>query len=166
VTATKGKLPALERLRELLAYDPETGTLTWRVSTSRRAPIGAEAGCLSKKSGYVLVRVDNVLHRAHRLVWKMVYEEEPGEIDHANGVRHDNRMANLRPVTRSQNNMNRRATSVHGKGVCFDKERGLFAAKIKLGGRQHNLGRFATAEAAAEAYKRAADEMFGEYARY
>jgi hypothetical protein len=92
------------------------------------------------------------------------------EVDHIEPARtHDNRRANLRPATHSQNMANRRK-SVRNKsgfkGVHFDKESGKYRASIRKNSKLRNLGRRSTPEAAAELYRIAAVEEFGEFARF
>lgn len=87
--------------------------------------------------------------------------------DHANGDGLDNRRANLREATSTENNRNRcrRSDNTSGfKGVCWRRERNEWRAHIYVNGRQFSLGTYATAEAAALAYDTAARDLFGEYA--
>jgi hypothetical protein len=91
-----------------------------------------------------------------------------GEVDHINGVRADNRIANLRLATMSQNRANakRRSDNRSGlKGVSWCAPRSKWRAQIKTGGRSQHLGLFGSAEAAHAAYSREATRVFGEYAR-
>jgi hypothetical protein len=92
----------VERLRELLTYDPETGELRWRV-TRRRAAKGSLAGTLNR-NGYRNIEVEQRCYKAHRLAWLYVTGEWPKEtIDHINCKRDDNRWANLRQATTAEN---------------------------------------------------------------
>lgn len=87
--------------------------------------------------------------------------------DHANGDGLDNRRANLREATATENNRNRRRRSDNTsgfKGVTWRKDRNQWRAHIMVSGHQHSLGAYATAEEAARAYDAAAREFFGEYA--
>jgi hypothetical protein len=86
-------------------------------------------------------------------------------VDHINGDPLDNRRANLRPCTVSENAQNKsvvRSLSRY-KGVHCD--RGYWRAQIKKNGAKHHLGYFATAELAARAYDEAALKMFGQFAK-
>ncbi len=88
-------------------------------------------------------------------------------IDHKDRDGLNNSRSNLRSATPSQNSCNRalRKDSRTGrKGVSFDKGRGKWFAKIQFNGRQHFLGRFATLEAASDAYDAAALKLHGEFA--
>lgn len=92
----------------------------------------------------------------------------PDCTDHINGNGLDNRKANLRPATRSQNGANSRLSSrsTSGyKGVSYDRARGSWKAQIGFRGENRFLGRYPTAEQAAAAYDAAAQELFGAYAR-
>lgn len=87
--------------------------------------------------------------------------------DHRNGDGLDNRRANLREATQTQNmcNRQRRSGSSSGfKGVTWWKRDGKWKAQIGLAGKNHHLGYFSTAEEAARAYDDAARELHGEYA--
>lgn len=66
MTSDKQKSLTSERLREVLAYDPDTGVFTRKVRTAKRVKIGDVAGCLNGK-GYIHISIDGRLHKAHRL---------------------------------------------------------------------------------------------------
>lgn len=95
------------------------------------------------------------------------------ETDHINGNGLDNRRANLRTATASQNRANmgkpRRPDgaphSSRFKGVSWDRSRGKWQAKINVNGRHHNLGRYFDETAAARAYDAAAITAWGDFAR-
>lgn len=157
-----------EDLRRLLAYDADTGAFTWLVALSRRIRPGRKAGSLNG-NGYVQIRVFGRIYAAHRLAWLYVHGEWPPEqIDHMNGDRADNRIANLRPATATQNhaNMRRPRDNTSGsKGVYWDKANSKWVANVRIGGKTKYLGRFDRIEDAAAAYKNAAHKYFGEFAR-
>lgn len=107
----------------------------------------------------------NMKPRMHRLVLEGVSTKL--HIDHINGDRLDNRKSNLRICTCSQNVMNRgpQANNSSGfKGVIFDKSRNKWRAEICVDKKRIYLGRYETAEKAAEAYNFAAIKYHGEYA--
>jgi hypothetical protein len=90
----------------------------------------------------------------------------PGmDVDHINGNGLDNRRCNLRPATRSQNNMNRAKRRGVSKFKGVSPKRGKWRAYLKTGKKQHNLGVFESEYDAARAYDVKAKEMFGEFAR-
>lgn len=143
------------RLRELLSYDPETGVFTWRVSRkSGTAVAGAVAGTISDR-GYVCIKIFGRKYRAHRLAWLHVHGLWPEyDVDHRNRVRHDNRIANLRAVTKAVNQQNRSDAHRNNKvGVLgVQRRRARYVARIQVGGDKKYLGSFKTIEAAQGAY--------------
>lgn len=103
-------LPPLEELLEKFNYDPETGVLSWRKPLSGNVRPGDRAGYRTS-NGYLRVRVGSTHYRIHRLIWKLAYGEDPSEgmdIDHINQDRTDNRIKNLRLVSRKENISNRK----------------------------------------------------------
>jgi hypothetical protein len=142
-----------QRVRELLDYNPESGILTWRVNRSNR-PMGSQAGTINKH-GHMCVGIDGSIRYAHRLIWLWVYGEWPdGEVDHINGIRADNRIANLRCGDRRLNMENKRRAMRNSKsgvlGVTLAG--GRWRASIGVGGRTLHLGTFDTPEMAHERY--------------
>jgi hypothetical protein len=120
------------------------------------------AGGLST-CGYRRINIDRRLYQAHRLAWLYVHGRWPiVELDHINGVRDDNRLANLREATRAQNNQNlsQRSDNKSGHvGASFHKQTRRWKAQIQVGGQTRHLGLYATPEAAHDAYLAAKAEM-------
>lgn len=155
----------LERLKTLIEYNPDTGSMVWRISTSNRNPVGSEAGTIMA-NGYRAVTIDGQRHLGHRLAWFYVHGSWPKELDHINRDRSDNRMVNLRLATRSQNNMNRSARSDNKSGVTgvtWHKQSQKWRATIHKNGKQIQIGMFETIEEAAKAYSLAAQDMHGDF---
>ncbi len=156
----------LDRLREVLHYDPETGIWTWLVTLSSRNPAGNLACKTKHDTGYHRVSIDGHRYKAHRLAWLYMTGEWPkNQIDHKNIIRHDNRWENLREANQQQNSANMiRGTSNSGlKGVFKKKNR--YLAHITVNYKSIYLGTFQSKEEAAEAYRAAAETNFGLYAR-
>lgn len=142
-----------DRVRELLHYEPDTGTFTWR-KTSRRAVAGAVAGS-DNGEGYLQISVDGRRYAAHRLAWLHVHGDWPEtELDHIDGVRSHNALANLRLADRFLNNRNVHGARHNSKtGLLGASPKGnRFVAQITANGVNHYLGRFKTAEEAHAAY--------------
>jgi hypothetical protein len=145
-----------DRLKYLLDYNPETGIFIWKVS--RRVRSGDVAGYTNDR-GYVLVRVDGKLYKAHRLAWFYVHGVWPDEIDHIHGNRSDNRISQLRDVPHSGNAQNIRAARRDNAsgllGVSLHKASGKYVAQIQLDKKKHYLGLFDTSHLAHQAYIKA-----------
>ena len=166
--ATKGAVTAA-LVRKLFAYDPESGALTRIVRTSKSVKLGDVVGCISGTTGYRVASINSRPYAVHRLIWLHVHGEwPPANIDHINGVRSDNRIANLRCASKSENGMNRGApinNSSGFKGVYWHRAAGKWLAQIVVDGKHHYLGLFDCSIAAHEAYKQASDQLHGNFAR-
>ena len=157
------ELPSQELLRERLAYDPETGILTW--AYSRGGITKGKVVGHPNKTGYWQVMLDRKSYQAHRLIWKwMTGEDPPAFIDHINHDRHDNRWVNLRLATPAQNNQNVRGWGKYKKGVRKSTCGTTFDATIRVDGRSIHLGCFNTEDEAHQAYCDAADRVHGLFA--
>jgi hypothetical protein len=154
------------RLQEVLDYNPETGEFRRKVATSSRAKVGAVAGGLNIR-GYWQISVDNEQYYAHRLAWLYMTGEWPDKgVDHRNGVITDNRICNLREASNSQNGQNSlysRGCSRY-RGVCWNKRKNKWLARIVVNGKQIFLGYFSIEELAAASYQEA-QRKFHPFAR-
>lgn len=149
---------SVERLREVLDYDPTTGEFRWR-----RGRYKGIAGAVMKL-GYRTISVGGGRFYAHRLAWFYVHGAwPPDQVDHLNGDRDDNRLSNLRLATNKQNIENRhrvRSDSRSGlRGVQIHKQTGRWRARIKVAGRYRHLGLFDSPEEASRAYLAAKQEL-------
>lgn len=156
----------IERLREQLSYDPEAGLFRWLVSRKRGNVVaGKIAGCFNSK-GAIRIGIDGKSYLAHRLAWFYMTRVWPSDqIDHRNLKPADNRWSNLRQATPSQNQANTRRHRPGLKGATLHKRTGKYQAQIKRDGFHVYLGLFDTELAAHQAYARAAETTFGEFAR-
>ena len=156
-----------KRMKELLTYDKSTGIITRTKTISGNAVKGMVAGSV-KKNGYVHIQVDGKLYLGHRLAWLHEFGQFPaGFLDHINGVRNDNRIDNLRPVTPSQNchNERMRTNNTSGvKGVTWDKRRKSWVAKFWHEQKCINVGNFKNLDDAREAVMKKRKEIHGEFA--
>ena len=144
-----------EQVSELLSYDPLTGDLYWKVPCGGRR-MGVPAGSVDAY-GYRAVAVLRTTYKSHRLAWLLSYGTWPEhELDHINGVRDDNRLANLRAATREVNAQNLHSARTDSQtgvlGVGWHAKAGKFRARIRANGKQVELGYFSDAETAHQAY--------------
>lgn len=84
-------------------------------------------------------------------------------VDHINGIHTDNRVANLRWVTRSENQYNRRTKAAY-KGVSWNTRSGKWYAQIRVDDKTIYIGHYDDPEEAYYAYCAAAVLYHGEYA--
>lgn len=168
------KLPKQSTLHEWFDYDPETGFFRWKKEPRTVGLVdGRIAGTFVKQTGYVRIGVPGYGQlAAHRLAWIYVHGIEIGgaEIDHIDGDRSNNAIANLRLATSSQQKQNRRVQSNNRAGLkgafyhaCHKGKK--WRSQIKVGDTLIFLGYFHTPEEAHEAYADAALQYFGEFAR-
>lgn len=172
---TSSKIPSRELLRQRLHYDPETGKLFWKPWSE--APKGWRGRCEGKEAfnnvkpnGYLCGSITTYLDGAavaahlyaHRVVWKMMNDGEPEFIDHINGNRQDNRIDNLRNVTRQENAINKRLRSDNASGHhgVWETQHGSWRAFIGLGGKATLIGTYPTKEYALVA-RQAAEKVLG-----
>lgn len=150
-------LPSQERLRELLIYDPETGEIRFR---------DGSRGFTVTTKGYLQTTIDGVTFYAHRLIWKLLHDLEPPQIDHRDGNRANNRELNLRASNHTINNRNAKMRKDNTSGFCgvsWYEPRRSWRAHIRIDGKLRHLGYFGNVDDAVQARQRASREHgFGE----
>ncbi|WP_343499664.1 HNH endonuclease [Achromobacter denitrificans] len=152
------------RLKDLIRYDPDTGEFWWTTAPDVLPRMkGKRAGFFEASTGYWRINQGGVTYYAHRLAWLYVYGVMPAhDIDHLNGNRLDNRIANLRDVPRRINTQNRRRPSARsGTGLLgvTAKPGGRFVAQLTYQGKNLYLGRFSTPEEAHATYLKAKRQL-------
>ena len=149
----KRPLPSPEELRQRLSYNAATGSLTWKPiplplgDASAAKAFNARyadkvAGTLTEK-GYFKVRWGAGKIYAHRIAWAIHYGEWPvGCIDHINHDGTDNRISNLRDVSRAENARNRppQKNSKNFVGIYKHKTCSRWVASIGHKGENVYLG--------------------------
>lgn len=145
-----------ELFEKYLRHEEKSGELFWISRPSTKVACGDKAGTLCAK-GYIKIMIKRKVYRAHRIVWELCTGSAPvGEIDHINGNKSDNRISNLRDVTSSTNNENRRSTGMANTsgflGVDFHKANRKWRAKITVGNKSVHIGYFEDPKSAHDAY--------------
>jgi len=162
----------IELLRNFLTYDEFSGDLIWK---HRQRPFfpndqaynawnarfpGKKVGAVS--NGYVIFALFKRLYKAHRVAWAIYYGEWPSNcIDHIDGNRSNNSIANLRVVPKKDNNKNmaRKRDNTSGQtGVSKTKSGLRWRARIGVNKTTKTIGSFATIEEAIAARKQAEAE--------
>lgn len=157
---------SFEQAAALLLYDPETGEFAWK----ERKPGHHRDGVVGTINGHGhrIVMIDRRQYYLHRLAWLLTHGDWPTkDLDHLDGDPANNKLANLREATCSQNMGNARRSKANTsgfKGVTWHKRLKKWQAQIMVDRRNYSLGYFTTVEAAHVAYCAAAQERFGEFA--
>lgn len=152
----------IERLKELVSYDPLTGRWTILVAFGRRK-VGQLIPLCKHRTAF---HIDGQKYRSYRLAWFYMTGEWPAlGVDHINGIANDDRWDNLRQATSAQNNRNskRRSDNKSGiKGVFWDKRDRKWRAHIG----KRCLGYFNDIETAKKVRHAAATALYGEFVRH
>jgi hypothetical protein len=172
-------LPSWEYLKECFRYDVNTGELFWKVrpvhhfKNSHRMNIwntkfsNKVAGSINKHIGYFRISIDDIRYLIHRIIWKLLKNEEPPAIiDHIDGNRTNNRINNLREASKSQNSSNctqNKNNTTGFKGVSYNIISKQYISRIFHNGKEIWLGSFNTADAASLAYQNKSLELHGEF---
>lgn len=157
-----------EEIRKRLRYDPETGRCYWvDPSKYHRGLTGQEAGCSAEYRGKTrwYIRLGGRGYPRARIAFAIMTGKFPEMVDHKNGNTLDDRWANLREASASQNAWNiggRTKKSELPVGVRALSS-GRFQARIAANRETRMLGTFATAAEAYAAYLRAKAELHGEF---
>ena len=130
-----------ELVGKVLRYDAISGTLIWISNLhSKRAVPNSRAGSLVKSTGYRNISLFGRTYLEHHLIWFIYYGVWPsGQIDHINQQRDDNRIVNLRDVSKAENarNRTRNPNSKLGEhGIWFNKRTHKYVAEITLNGKK------------------------------
>ena len=139
----------ITHLRNSFTYFPETGELIRNKNNKLVKSMDSY--------GYIQVSFCKKMYKSHRIIWAIVYGEFPkGQIDHINGIRHDNRIHNLRDVSQQQNSFNKKKKTKTNKsgyrGVCWNKKSKKWQSSISVDGKNIYLGVFESAEIAHQSY--------------
>lgn len=143
----------VQRVKECLRYDPSVGgsCLVWTTNRRHRKLTGTRAGTVNAQ-GYWVVKLDQKYCMAHRIIWALNTGNFPEqELDHVDGDPGNNILSNLRECTHAENQQNKSAPKERGSMGTF-KRGNKFGSQIKIKGKKHFLGYYATVEEAHATY--------------
>lgn len=157
--------------KELISeyFDHFDGKLFWKkvAHKSKQYLVGKEAGSVHP-TGYRYVTWLGKSHKVHRLIFMLEHGYLPPEIDHINNNRLDNRVENLRPANRSENQCNRFALSSNTSGyagVTWHKHAKAWYVRVMKDGKSTIIGYFKDLELAGLVSQEARVLYHGKFAK-
>jgi hypothetical protein len=127
----KQRVPDIGDLRRHFAYDPETGFI-WQRRYYVTAPHKRRGDFIEPVTGYAKISRPNWFGQmqAHRVAFALMEGRWPHVIDHINGDRSDNRWANLREATLSENALNSPIAGLKGRHIYRDRTKNKWFVQI------------------------------------
>jgi len=148
-------------LRSILDYNPDTGVFVWNIRASPPAKVGSDAG-KPLLTGHVSNKYMGVPYLAHRLAVQYMTGQPPAEwVDHIDRDPSNNRYANLRQASRSQNAVNMHPDPM--RGITWIPRHQKWRARVWSMRRSITLGHFASLDEAKAARANAAAKLYGEF---
>ena len=160
----KGRKASIDVLRQAFVYDPERGTLIWKLRPPSHFKCSQAAGAWNtkyagsvagavNKDGYIQLNLGDKTFLAHRLIWALVHGQwPPDQIDHIDGDRQNNKLSNLRTATPLENQRNLKRHRGNSSGFTGVQYRPLhnkpWSARISVRGELKYLGSFRCVTAA------------------
>lgn len=138
-------------IKNNLSYDSETGEFKWlKIGKGRYT----DSVGVKDSAGYIIIGVGCKTYKAHRLAWFITHKYWPDLLDHINGDRSDNRLCNLRDVTKRQNDQNK-ISHRNGKlvGTTYCKNSKKWVAQLTVNKKRKHIGIYSTELEAHNAYK-------------
>jgi hypothetical protein len=165
-------LPPLDLLKLKFRHDEMTGILFWtdnsRMSDGRKSKCAGKPAGTIKPNGYIYVHVFKKILMAHRIIWALHHGHDPHplDIDHVNGIRHDNRILNMRLATTMQNCRNKKLYRTNNSGMPGVRwKKNKWQVRISIDGMSRALGTYSNKIYAGVVYARAAKLYFGQFRR-
>lgn len=133
-------------------FEYRDGVLYWKTPNSNRLKVGDPAGYIDGR-GYLRTNFDGSMKANHIIIWTMHFGEPDPELclDHIDRDKLNNKLENLREITRTQNNLNS-DTRILARGTSYDKTRNKWKAQISFENKNTLIGRYDTEQEAHEAY--------------
>lgn len=144
---------SIERLRQVLRYEAETGNFYWIYRDTHKSNLGKNASIV-RSHGYLNICIDGNYYYTHRLAWFYSHGEWPNVIDHIDGEKTNNKLENLRSVSQRCNLENVLKPRKHNKSNLLGafKTKSGFNSRLGYNKKSIYLGHFKTAEEAHNAY--------------
>lgn len=144
-----------EVLMQHLIYDPITGIFVWKEPRAKRCKVGDMAGTMHSR-GYIHIKLFGASYKAHRLAFLYVTGVWPKQVvDHIDGNTSNNAWNNLRDISISDNQYNRKSSAKNSSTGLLGASilpSGKYRAQIKYKGKVVYLGEYYTPEEAHNAY--------------
>jgi hypothetical protein len=151
-----------ERIKEMFTYH-EDGTLSYNKNGKK------VVYTLKSDSGYAFVSIDRKPRRLHRIIFLYHHGYFPECVDHINGIRHDNRIENLRAASKEQNCLNRARSKNNSSGfknVSWSKPMNKWMVQMTVNKKYQNIGYYEDVEFADLVAQEARNLYHGAYARH
>jgi len=122
-------------IKDVISYDPFTGILTRKINRAKHLA-GEVVGSVNG-NGYLTTKFKSKSIKCHQIAWFLTYDYWPKEIDHIDGNRLNNKLENLREVTRQENVRNTQVYknspfNIHGISKRGNKYRAYITVNNKL----------------------------------
>jgi hypothetical protein len=171
-TSQPKPLPSQRYLQRILNYDSFSGELYWKYRADRSPSwntrrAGKRAGCFSKgKCGQLVL--DGEHYMLHRIIYKLVYDKEPPEVDHKDYDPSNNRIRNLRAATHANNGWNQRRRKNNSSGVkgLYQQSYGSWYGQVMYAHKKYNTKTYANKDRAMAALIVLREQLHGRFANH
>jgi hypothetical protein len=122
-----------EYLNSIFEY--KDGIIYWKKNTAYQSKVGQKIGTKSHQNGYLRVQLHKKQYFVHRIIFTMFYGFIPTEVDHIDGNPGNNKIENLRNVSRTQNCINTRLRTTNKSGfknVSWSKTMKKWSVQIRI----------------------------------
>jgi hypothetical protein len=147
-------------------FDYRDGSL-YRKAGGRGAVRGAKLGHINS-NGYEVITVSRKIMKTHQIVFVMHHGYMPNIIDHIDGNRLNNKIENLREVTRSENGYNRKIhknNKTGYKNVTWISRISAYCVKLNVNKKRMHFGYFDDLELADLVATMAREKYHGKFLR-
>lgn len=147
-------------------FDYKDGNLYWKSDRVANKVAGSIAGHKDPK-GYVIIVLNKIKYRAHRLIYIMFNGYTNHLIDHINGNKSDNRIENLRAATYSENLKNAKISKSNSSGLKnVSNYKGRWRVRLMIEGKGKVIGSFDDLELAGLVASMAREKYHGKFANH